>query len=140
MLVLYKRYLPLFLAFSLFVFSYGVIVGHHQTFPYQFIKLAKRYVAPTHEPSGPNERTTNAHKLFQHVTPKADIAFIGDSLTVQAHCGEFFPYDKFVNRGVGRFSVSDTLNNYAQILDVVVDLDIEVFIQSTVQCGISHCK
>jgi len=171
-LLMKKPYALLYMTLFLTAFSYGVIVGKYEVFPYQVIKMAKNMVVKTDNYSHPNGRTANAHRLFQHFSPKADVAFIGDSLTNNGRWSEFFPNIKVVNRGVGGdkasdiisrldsvlstqpakafimvgindihqyVSVSDILDSYSSIIDALIDADIEVFIQSTIQCEISIC-
>ena len=49
----------------------------------------KETIAPDLYLYKPNTSTANAHKLFQVFSPKADVAFIGDSLTDAAKWNEF---------------------------------------------------
>ena len=167
-----KYYIPFFLLFSFAMFSYGVIVGKYEVFPYEVIKMVKNKAAPTDNSAKPNSNAANVYRLFQHFSPKADVAFIGDSITNGGRWSEFFPHLKVVNRGVGgdkasdivsRLSsvlttqptkafimvgindihqyvaISDILDNYMTIVDSLTNANINVFIQSTIQCEISAC-
>ena len=167
-----KPYVFLCLILFLLTFTYGMIVGKYEVFPYQVIKMAKNMMAPIDNSSNPNFRTASANRLFKHFSQKADVAFIGDSITDSGRWSEFFSNIRVVNRGVGGdktsdiltrldsvlltqptkafimvgindilqyVSVSDILENYSLIVDNLLDANIEVTIQSTIQCNIPTC-
>ena len=104
-----RPYLLSLLIFCFSIFTYGTIVGKYKVFPYYLIKMVKNNIAPNFYFSKPNPSTANAHKLFKYFSPKADIAFIGDSLTDGGEWSDFFPNKRVVNRGVGLDKASDIL-------------------------------
>jgi lysophospholipase L1-like esterase len=160
------------LIFFLLTFTYGIIVGKYEVFPFQVLKMSRHMINPIDNASILNVKSANAQRLFWHFNSKADIAFIGDSITSSGRWSEFFPNIKVVNRGIGGDKSSDILNrldsilstqptkayimvglndishdvsvydileNYSLIVDSLLDANIEVTIQSTIQCELSVC-
>jgi hypothetical protein len=101
-----------FIALSLFL--YGFIVGKYEAFPYNMIKSLKIFVGGQSEV--PNRYQTETSRLFKHFNPKADIAFIGDSITNGGRWSEFFPDLSVVNRGVDGDKSSDVLMRLDSII------------------------
>lgn len=151
-------------------FSHGVAVGVYEVFPYHFIQTVKNTYAPTE--SQKNLKGIDAVKLFEYFSPKADVAFVGDSITYRGRWGEFFPSLRVVNRGIGSDRTSDIvlridsilstdphkalimvgindvhqnistpeiLRNYELIIRALVKANVEVGVQSTIQCEVSIC-
>tara|TARA_A100001015_G_C14766833_1_gene623642 strand:- start:104 stop:607 length:504 start_codon:yes stop_codon:yes gene_type:complete len=165
-----KKRLLIFFTLSLSTFFYGIVVGKYEVFPYQLIKILKNKATVVDNSKSP--MAYEKIRLFKHFSPKADVAFIGDSITYAGRWSEFFPYIRVVNRGVGgdktsdilsrldsvlsteptkaylmigindinqNVSISNVLENYALIVDALLGADIEVTIQSTIQCEITKC-
>ena len=111
--------------------------------------------------------------IFEELSSKSSVVFIGDSLTRIGLWNEFFPYITIANRGVGGDKTSDVLkrmdsiisvepkvafimlglndilisqnvttifSNYKKIIELLIENDIQVVIQSTVQCEFSVCS
>ena len=158
------------LLFCSLIFSYGFAVGKYEVFPYKSMKMIKNKIFPNSNTLHPPVLERIA--LFKHFSPKADIVFVGDSLTSDGMWSEFFPKLNVVNRGLGgdkasdviaRFdtilstepskaflmlgvndihqniSVSKILESYEIIIELLMEANIEVFIQSTIQCGANVC-
>jgi|TARA_B110000879_G_C11111131_1_gene487485 lysophospholipase L1-like esterase len=172
-----KKHAPLIFLVGFALFSYGVVVGKYDVFPYQFIKMVKNITVPVENTTVPvenqnNPRWINAVRLFEHFSPKADVAFVGDSITNAGRWNEFFPSLKVVNRGISgdiasdillridsilstepskvfimvgindihrSLSVSKILENYELIVNALMESNVEVVIQSTIQCEVSVC-
>ena len=100
---LFGRFFALIFCFSLF--SYGLIVGKYEVFPYELIKWAKNSVAPSNNSTA--SKTVERLKIFQLFNSSADIAFVGDSLTAGGIWNEWFPNHMTVNRGIGGDRASD---------------------------------
>ena len=99
----FGRFVALVFCFS--IFSYGLIVGKYEVFPYELIKWAKNSVAPTDNPKA--SKTVERVKIFRLFNSNADIAFVGDSLTAGGIWNEWFPNHMTVNRGMGGDKASD---------------------------------
>ena len=111
-----RKYRFPFFVFAAFVFFfYGVLVGKYKIFPYQFIKMVKNAVV-TVETSEDRRNGEERLQMFELFSPKADVAFIGDSITNGGEWAEFFPQLKVVNRGVSGDKVSDILVRLDSIL------------------------
>jgi lysophospholipase L1-like esterase len=167
-----KYFIGLASTIVLLAFTYGVVVGRYEVFPYSIVKYGKNTIFPTNTYAKPNSKTSNTHRLFQHFSPNVDIVFIGDSITNGGRWSEFFPTWKVANRGVGgdkasdivrrldsvistlpskafimvgindihqAVSVSNILDNYSIIIDTLKDENIDVYVQSTIQCEITIC-
>jgi lysophospholipase L1-like esterase len=159
-------------AIALLAFTYGVVVGKYEVFPYSLVKYGKNTFFPTNSYAQPNSKSSNTVRLFQHFSPNVDVVFIGDSITSSGRWNEFFPNLKVANRGIGgdkasdiksrlgsiistqpnkafimvgindihqAVSVSDILDNYSTIIDKLKEENIEVYVQSTIQCEITIC-
>ncbi len=111
-----KLYFLFYFIFCIAIFSYGFIVGKYEVFPYQIMKMVKNTIKPMKKYSNPKVSTSNAHKLFQHFSFKADVAFIGDSITDDGRWSEFFPNIKVVNRGVAGDKTSDIIGRLNSVI------------------------
>ena len=63
-----------------------------------------------------NPKWIDTVRSFQHFNLKADVVFVGDSLTYRGRWSEFFPFLKVANRGIGSDSTSDILLRIESIL------------------------
>lgn len=153
-------------------FFYGIAVEKYEIFPYQTLKWLKNIIYEESNSVKKNSLTAVNVVLFEEFSPKADIAFIGDSLTHGGRWNEYFPGYTIVNRGIGGDTTTDILNRlstvlstapkrayimagindiqkyrgiddildaYTQIIDVLRQNQIEVILQSTIQCQKSVC-
>ena len=172
-----KKHARLIIFVGFVLFSYGVLVGKYKVFPYQFIKMVKNTTFPVENTTVPVENQNNPHwidavRSFEHFSQKADIAFVGDSITKAGRWNEFFPSLKVVNRGISGDTASDILpridsilstepskvfimlgindihrsvpvskilENYELIVNALMETNVEVIIQSTIQCEVSVC-
>lgn len=165
-----RKYTLFILLVGFTFFSYGVVVGKYEVFPYKFIKMIKNTSVPAQRQNNPIWIDTV--RLFEHFSPKADVAFVGDSITNAGRWNEFFPSLKVVNRGISgdtasdillridsilstepskvfimvgindihrSVSVSKILENYELIVNVLMESNVEVVIQSTIQCEVTVC-
>lgn len=165
-----KKYPLLLILLGFALFSFGIIVGKYQIFPYQLIKTFNDSFKSSEKLS--NQKWIDTVRSFDYFNLKADVAFVGDSITYQGRWSEFFPFLKVVNRGIGSDSTSDILlridsilstepskvfimlgindihenisvpkiiDNYESIVNALLKSNIEVFIQSTIQCEKSVC-
>jgi len=159
----------IFILFSFVLLSYGIAIGKYELFPYQFIKMLKNTIA---QPEHKNPNWSDTVRLFEYFSPKADVAFVGDSITRAGRWSEFFPSLKVINRGIASDRASDIalrinsvlsaqpskifimvgindiqtnvtvpkiLENYELIINTLMKENIEVVIQSTIQCEVSIC-
>lgn len=137
--------------------------------------MVKHRIVPTDDPVKLDEHAVyfaSTARLFEHFSPKADVAFVGDSITDFGRWSEFFPAIKVVNRGVCGDKASDILSrigsvlstkpkkafimvgindiqqhvpvptileNYELIVDALMAANVEVIVQSTIQCDASKC-
>ena len=94
-----------------FFFGYGLVVGKYEVFPYKYIKNIKNKVVPTgrYRVVRDGRNGEELIRIFEHFNPKADVAFVGDSITFGGKWSEFFPSVRTVNRGVGADEASDIL-------------------------------
>jgi lysophospholipase L1-like esterase len=160
------------LLFGLIIFFYGVAVGRYEIFPFQIIKMVRANFVPKYLCPKGNLKTFNTFCLPEFISPRANVVFIGDSLTKNGRWIDFLPNHKIVNRGVGGYTtldlskninfilstkpkkafimmgindvmenvpISSILKNYELIIDSLIASNIEVIIQSTIQCEASSC-
>jgi len=150
-------------------FTYGVIVGKYEVFPYELIvKIKHVVVAELHAPII-KPRVTQ----FSYFHPQREIVMIGDSITQGGIWSEIFPNVSIANRGVwgdtsadilrrmdtifnvnsskafimlgynditNGLSVSEILVNYEEIIEKLRYKNTEVIIQSTLECSITKCS
>ena len=160
----------LLLLLVLVSFTYGLLVGKNQIFPFQVIASAKQFISPS-----PFKSTTHRErrvKLFDTVTGQTDIVFIGDSHTEYGLWTSPFPTQSVANRGIQEDTTADVLKridsilatkpnqvflmlgvndiltgvavekiveNYSELVQTLTNNNINVVIQSTVQCHVSLC-
>jgi lysophospholipase L1-like esterase len=120
----------LFVLGTFFAFGYGVAVGVYGLFPFHHIQAIKRAItvdlgsqrqlAETAEDSdaetpGQGRNGESRIEFFEKLSPDADVAFVGDSLTEYGMWSEFFPGFRIVNRGVVRDESSDILKRLDSI-------------------------
>ena len=146
-------------------FTYGLVVGKYEVFPYRFISFIKN----KSNIEGPrSDHQIQREELFKEYSPEADIVFLGDSITSQGIWNEFFPSYRIVNRGIGGettsdivkrldtvlstkpskvfvmvgindlakdFSVRKIIKSYDLLISKLTENGINVIIQSTIQCS-----
>ena len=91
--------------FCFLIFLYGLIVGKYEIFPYELMKYARNVIAPSDNSSTP--KSIERLELFRKFDSKADLAFVGDSLTAGGLWNEWFPNYLTINRGIGGDRTSD---------------------------------
>ena len=160
----------LLLLLVLVSFTYGLLVGKNQIFPFQLIASAKQSISPSpYETSTHRERRVT---LFDTITGQSDIVFIGDSHTEYGLWTSPFPNQSVANRGIQEDTTDDVLKrinsilatepnqaflmlgvndiltgvalekiieNYSELVQTLKSNNIDVVIQSTVQCHVSLC-
>ena len=90
-------------------------MGKYEVSVYQFIKILKNKATVADNSKSP--MAYEKIRLFKHFSPKADVAFIGDSITYAGRWSEFFSfYIRVVNRGVGGDKTSDILDRLDSVL------------------------
>ena len=100
----------------LLAFTYGVVVGKYEVFPYSLVKYGKNTFFPTNSYVQPNSKSSNMVRLFQHFSPNVDVVFIGDSITNGGRWSEFFPNLKVANRGIGGDKASDIQSRLSSVI------------------------
>ena len=98
------------------LFSYGLLVGVYQIFPYSQILAFKQFFMPNPVSVGRNKEYRI--ELFEKFSPSAEVVFVGDSITEGGEWAEFFPNLKVANRGVGSDKTSDVLKRIDSIISV----------------------
>ncbi|MDB4806243.1 hypothetical protein OAG84_04570 [Akkermansiaceae bacterium] len=93
-------------------FTYGLAVGVYKIFPYCFILIINK--SNVEVPRSPVQ--IQREELFKEYSAKADIAFLGDSLTRGGIWNVFFPKYRIGNRGIE----GDTTYNILKRVDTVL--------------------
>ena len=107
-----------------FAFTYGVAVGIYKIFPFEQIRVVKKFFIPEQQANilaKVLELRNNEFRrisLFEEFSPKVDVVFVGDSITEGAEWSDFFPNISVANRGVGGNTTADILRR----LDSIVSL------------------
>ena len=103
----------------IFIFAYGVVVGHYKAFPFSLIQSAKAFVTP--EPKPRPFSTTEKFKrhvvLFDSLEKEYDVVFLGDSITNAGRWNELFPSVSVANRGVGGDTSEGILNRVDSVIN-----------------------
>jgi lysophospholipase L1-like esterase len=99
-----------------FIFTYGVIVGAYQVFPFYQIYAIKQLVIP--KPVAEARNRAYRIELFEEFPQAADIVFIGDGMTESAEWSDFFPGLKVANRGVAGDKISDVVRRMDSVFIV----------------------
>ncbi len=108
------------------VFLYGVMVGRFRWFPYEYLQLLKTRLESQLADAGdavPRPERNREYRIqqFELLSGKADVVFVGDSITEGGEWSEFFPQITVANRGVSGDKVSDVLRRIDSILTTHAD-------------------
>lgn len=115
---MFKRFYLSLLA--LFLFSFGVAVGHYNFFPFSALQSIKAaLVSPFLVPFSQSDRFIRHVALFDGIHGSYDVVFLGDSITSGGRWSELFPLEKVANRGIG----GDTSEGILKRVDQVIALN-----------------